>query len=345
MVQQISSYYGHIESQYEQDADGSGSTHSRTKERFPAPWPHFREEVEIRLSEQPQEGLLRLNPGFYGAFDVAAIRPVFVSRMPRHKVEGAAHKETIKGAKALADGIVTVRRPLADLKLDKEGEIANYYMPQSDRLLYEALRARLQAAGGDGAKAFAEPFYKPKADGTPGPLVRKVKLYEKTSLTVPVREGAGVADNDSMVRIDVFCVPGDGYYWVPIYVADTLKAQLPNRAVVANKPYSEWKEMKEEDFLFSLYPNDLIEVEHKKALKLTVVNNKSTLAKNILLPKALVYYMGGNISSACIVVRTPEGAYEIQSLGVKTLKSIKKYQVDVLGNYNEVKKETRQTFR
>jgi CRISPR-associated endonuclease Csn1 len=345
MVQQISSYYGHIESEYEQDEDGSGSTHSRTKERFPAPWPHFREELEIRLSEQPQEGLLRLNPMFYSAFDVTSIRPVFVSRMPRHKVEGAAHKETIKGAKALADGIVTVRRPLTDLKLDKEGEIANYYMPQSDRLLYEALRARLQAAGGDGAKAFAEPFYKPKADGTPGPLVRKVKLYEKTSLTVPVRNGAGVADNDSMVRIDVFCVPGDGYYWVPIYVADTLKAQLPNRAVVAFKPYSEWKEMKDEDFLFSLYPNDLIEVEHKQALKFVLANAKSTLPKTINAKKALVYYVSGGISVGSITVETPENAYTIKSLGVKTLKSIKKYQVDVLGNYYEVKKEPRQTFR
>jgi len=29
---------------------------------------------------------------------------------------------------------------LTDLKLDKNGGIANYYMPQSDRLLYEALK-------------------------------------------------------------------------------------------------------------------------------------------------------------------------------------------------------------
>jgi len=31
--------------------------------------------------------------------------------------------------------------------------------------------------------------------------------------------------------------------------------------VVAHKPYSEWQEMREEDFVFSLYPNDLVYVD------------------------------------------------------------------------------------
>lgn len=112
-----------------------------------------------------------------------------------------------------------MRKALTELKLDKDGEIKDYYMPSSDTLLYEALKAQLRRFGGDGTKAFAEPFYKPKADGTPGPLVRKVKTTEKATLTVPVHGGA--ASNDTMVRVDVFLVPGDGYYWVPVYVADT----------------------------------------------------------------------------------------------------------------------------
>ena len=37
-------------------------------------------------------------------------------------------------------------------------------MPSSDTLLYEALKAQLRRFGGDGKKAFAEQFYKPKAD-------------------------------------------------------------------------------------------------------------------------------------------------------------------------------------
>ena len=346
MIRQISSYYGHIEGEYMQAPDGSGSVHSRTKQGFPAPWPRFRDELILRLSDQPQEGLLAVNPLFYETVDIRAIKPVFVSRMPRRKVTGAAHKETIKGAQALDAGFVVTKQPLASLKLDaKTGEIQGYYNPSSDTLLYEALKARLRLFGGDAKKAFAQPFYKPKADGSAGPLVRKVKLYEKANLTVLVHGGSGAANNDSMVRIDVFFVPGDGYYWVPVYVADTLNPQLPNRAVVAFRPYSEWKEMREENFLFSVYPNDLLWVEHKKSLTFTIQNKDSTLDKTWETPHAFVYFVSGGISTASLTVRTHDNTYAIPSLGVKTLKSLKKYQVDVLGNCTEVKKEPRQRFR
>ena len=69
---------------------------------------------------------------------------------------------------------------------------------------------------------------------------------------MPVHKGNGVADNGGMVRVDVFFVEGEGYYLVPIYVADTKKAELPNRAIVANKQYEEWKEMRNEDFVTSV---------------------------------------------------------------------------------------------
>ena len=101
-----------------------------------------------------------------------------MSRMPKRKVTGAAHKDTIKSAKALDDGYAIVKRSLTDLKLNKFNEIDNYYMPQSDTLLYEALKAQLLKFDGDAKKAFAEPFHKPKSDGTPGPIVNKVKLRE-----------------------------------------------------------------------------------------------------------------------------------------------------------------------
>ena len=140
-------------------------------------------------------------------------------------------------------------------------------------------------------------------------------------------------------------MPGDGYYWVPLYVADTLKPELPNRAVVAHKPYSEWQEMREEDFVFSLYPNDLVYVEHKSELKFTVQNADSTLEKTRTQASAFVYFVSGGISGGTITVRTHDNSYGIPSLGLKTLKSLCKYQVDVLGNVFPVHKETRQKFR
>lgn len=346
MVQQISGYYHRIEGEYQQSPDGTYSVHTRTGERFPAPWPHFRDELIQRLSQEPQQNLMQWNPVFYSNFDVKSIRPVFVSRMPQHKVTGAAHKETIKSPKALQDGFLIVKHPLTDLKLNKKtGEIEGYYQPSSDKLLYEALRARLLEFDGDGKKAFTEPFYKPKADGTQGPLVRKVKLCEKASLCVPVHGGNGAADNDSMVRVDVFFVPGDGYYMVPIYVSDTKKKELPNRAVVAAKKYAVWKVMENKNFIFSLYPDDLIAVEHKKELAFAVMNKDSTLPAKWETKSTLCYYTGMNISTGAIGVCNHDNSYFIGGLGVKTLTSLKKFEVDILGNVREVKKEQRQSFR
>lgn len=330
MIQRVSRFYTHIET-----SDTRG-------ERFPEPWLRFRDELMQRLSACPQENLMQINPVYYQNVDIASIRPVFVSRMPRHKMTGAAHKETIKGR--LDDAHTVQRRSITDLKLDKEGEIAGYFNPSSDTLLYNALKEQLTAFGGDGKKAFAEPFFKPRADGTPGAQVRKVKVYDKATSMVAVHEGKGVADNDTMVRIDVYFVPGDGYYWVPIYVADTVKPELPNKAVVAYKNYDEWKEMDEENFLFSLCQNDLVYLERKSAIKFKVKNSESTLEKEIVRNKGIVYFEGGDISTAAISVTTPEDAYFSRGLGFKTLQKVQKYQVDVLGNYTLVKKEKRQNF-
>lgn len=311
-------------------------------EYFPEPWPRFRDELMQRLSACPQENLMQINPVYYQNVDIASIQPVFVSRMPRHKMTGAAHKETIKGR--LDDAHTVQRRSITDLKLDKEGEIAGYFNPSSDTLLYNALKEQLTAFGGDGKKAFAEPFFKPRADGTPGAQVRKVKVYDKATSMVAVHEGKGVADNDTMVRIDVYFVPGDGYYWVPIYVADTVKPELPNKAVVAYKNYDEWKEMAEENFLFSLCQNDLIRIESKRTMKFKVQNSDSTLEKETQMNCGLTYFEGGNISTGAITVTTHDNAYIVGSLGFKTLQKVQKYQVDVLGNYTLVKKEKRQNF-
>ena len=73
-----------------------------------------------------------------------------------------------------------------------------------------------------------------------------------------------------MIRIDVFYVEDDGYYFVPIYVADTKREKLPNKAAVAMKPYNLWKEMKDENFVFSLYPGDLVRIQSRKGIKLNL---------------------------------------------------------------------------
>lgn len=314
------------------------------KDNFPEPWPRFRQELEARVSEDPEEAIRRLRLPAYE--NVGEIKKPFVSRMPRRKVRGAAHKETVRSGKLREDGYTILKTDLSALKL-KNGEIEGYYRPESDRLLYEALKKRLEAFGGKGKEAFKTLFYKPKADGTPGPLVKKVKIIEKSSLNVPVHKGKGIAYNDTMVRIDIFGVNEKGknaYYFVPVYVSDTVKKELPCRAVVSKKPYEEWKVMDDKDFLFSLYPNDMIHVVAKTPLSFTVAEG-ADLAPKIETKDTYVYYKKAAISVGTITVINHDNSYGIKSMGIKTLLQLEKCEVDVLGNISVVKQEKRQGFR
>ena len=273
------------------------------------------------------------------------VRPLFVSRMPTRKISGAAHLDTIKGKAAHEEGILVKRVPLQNLRL-KDGEIENYYRPEDDPALYQALVQRLEAHHGNANAAFSTPICKP---GTASP-VRKVKVQEKATLSVPVHGGKGQAANGGMVRIDIYRVAEDGYYLVPIYVADTVKAELPCRACVAKKPYEEWKPMKKEDFQFSLYPNDLILITDRKQMELTRNTSGGKEESNRLPVKRhayeqeLLYYSTCNISKGNVEGRTHDNAYLFDK-GIKTLKCIEKYQVDMLGRTSRVGKEVRQKFR
>lgn len=313
-------------------------------DKFPLPYKWFRDELKMRCSDNPSF-VLSQNPLPNYASD-EDVKPIFVSRMPRRKVSGSAHKETIRKPYEQNGVRYTVSRvPITSLKLDKDGEIKDYFNPEADMLLYNALKNRLAAFGGNAQKAFEEDLYAPKGKGKTGPLVKKVKIIEKATLTVPVLEDTAVADNGSMVRVDVFFVENEGYYLVPIYVSDTVKKKLPNKAIVAYKSYDEWKVMNDKDFVFSLYPNDLIKVKSKKDMKLSLVNKDSTLAKNISSKEFFYYYKSTGISTGSITVINHDNTYTIPSLGVKTLLSIEKYQVDVLGNITKVTKEKRMGFK
>lgn len=298
--------------------------------RFPAPWERFRQELEARLSDNPAEEIARLHLATYDSEE--EIKPVFVSRKQTHKISGAAHEATIRSAKKPGGSIS--KKPLTSLSLNKKtGEIEGYYAPESDRLLYEALKKRLEEFDGNAEKAFAEPFYKPKRDGTRGPLVKKVKIYEKKTITVPV--GGGNADNGSMIRVDVFYIEDDGYYYVPIYTADVIKDELPNKAVVRRKLPKDWKKMDDRDFLFSMYPNDLLYIESRRGIKLKTKKGSSR-QEEIVRKIGLYYFKGLNIATNALFIITHDNGYEQPSLGGKTLSCLKKYTVDALGNYSEV---------
>lgn len=322
------------------------------EDRFPEPWQGFRRELDARVSHEPAAKLRAMRVKNYTEEDLKEVKPIFVSRMPCHTVRAGAHEETIRSSKGLADGLIIQKVALPKLKLTNDGmAIKDYYNPDSDKLLYNALLTRMQECKKKGEKPFDVPFYKPRADGSPGPLVKKVKIVKKTDAYVKVNGGKGVADNGDMLRVDVFYRAegrGKGYYLIPIYAADVVKEELPNKAIVAHKPYEAWIDMKSEEFLFSLYQNDLIYIESEKGVDLNSVskiNDNKKMSVKIKERAMFGYYQGVNRSTSAITIINHDNTYQQTSLGVRNIKKIKKMQVDVLGRIVEAPNEGRKDFK
>jgi len=314
----------------------TGEIMREVREYFPEPWGHFRDEVEARLGRDPAAAVRGLP--HYDEEYIHTIRPIWVSRAPRRRSRGALHQETIRSAKYLAVSKSVLRTSLENLKLSHLSPMKKSGKANEETLvgledprnagLVEALRKRLEACDGDGKKAFAAPFHKPRRDGSNGPLVRKVKIFSVQKGGVPVR--GGIADHTRMWRVDVFEKEGK-YYLVPIYQSDRKKgATLPDRAATQGKKREEWTLIDASfNFRFSLCLNDMVRL---------ATRNRTFFG----------YFAGMNISTAAIDIWShdrnlqegKEGLY--QSLGVKTgILAFEKFHVDVLGQVFPAKWEVR----
>ena len=299
------------------------------KTHFPQPWKFFTQEVMIRVFGKPDG-----EPEFEEADTPEKLRallaeklpsrpeaiheyvmPLFVSRAPNRKMSGQGHMETVKSVKRLNEGISVLRVPLTQLKLKDLEKMVNR---EREPKLYAGLKARLEAHKDDPVKAFAEPFYKHDKAGNRTQQVKAVRVEQVQKTGVWVRNRNGIADNATMVRVDVFEKAGK-YYLVPIYSWQVAKGILPDRAVVAYAEEENWTVMDESfKFKFVLYANDLI--------KLTAKKNEF-----------LGYFVSLNRATGAIDIRTHDtdstkGKNGIfQSVGVKTALSFQKYQIDELG--------------
>lgn len=276
---------------------------------FPEPWKYFRQDITIRVfDDNPTSALEKMLPDRPQA-NHEFVQPLFVSRAMTQKMSGQGHMETIKSAKRLDEKISVIRIPLTQIKLK---DLDNMVNREREKDLYESLKTRLTDFNDDPAKAFTEPFYKKG-----GQQVKAIRIEQVQKSGVFVRQN-GIADNASMVRVDVFIKQGK-YFLVPIYTWQVAKGILPNKAVVAYKDEEEWEEMDENSqFQFSLYPNDLLEVVTKK-------------------DKFFGYYAGLDRATGGISIRehdleqTKGKAGLYRGIGIKTAISVTKYQVDVLG--------------
>lgn len=325
--------------------------------QLPPPYDEFIKELKIRsridynhlnFTEQEKLELALLG---YSEQDLQQAKPIFVSKMKNVKFTGPIHRETMMSSREYQQTKRLIKSiPIQKLTIDNvheeiplkedkypEFSISNYYRPQDDRLLYLKLKNYLIE---NKCKNIPDDviFYKPKKDGTDGPIVKNVKVYEKSSSCVVTKNGAGV--NEKMHRIDLF-KKDNKFYLCPVYMSDVYAKKLPNKIIEINK---DWIEIDDSyEFLFSLYQNDLIKVISNKELSLSknFKNVNSQKPDKISSNEFLLYYNSTGISGASIKVLTHDNCYKKDSLGVKTLLSIEKYYTDIMGNIYKAPKEQR----
>jgi len=299
-------------------------------ERFPQPWPEFRDEVLARLAPDPKAALGDRFP----AYDLEArqaLRPLLVSRPPKRRAAGAIHEDTVRSVASHLGAVTSSTRVrLEKLTLERLESVVGASDPRNGGLM-ALLRQRLQEHGGNGQKAFgpqAPPVHKPLHDGTPGPIVRAVKIAERQNGGVRVR--GGIANQASIWRVDVFG-KGGKFYLVPIYVADQRKRiPVPDRAATAGATPPEWTRMDESyEFRFSLFSDDLVRFKTKKI-------------------DMLGYFAGVDVNTASIRLRAHDRdrrvgkGGELRSLGVKLgVECFEKLHVDVLGRCFRARPERR----
>lgn len=275
----------------------------------PAPWETFRNDAKTAV---------------FGPKNADGKRAggIFVSRMPVRKITGAAHQETIRSIRK-SDGKIIQRVKLAGLS---PAMLENIVDKERNIKLYTLLKERLDAHGGKADKAFAEPVYMPVKDASKvAPRVNSVRIQTSEKSGIKINEG--LASNGDMIRVDVFR-KDDKFQLVPVYVHHFAQKKLPNRAIVAFKSEEEWPEMQDEDFLFSLYRNDLVRIKSKKE-------------------DFIGYYVGAHRGTGSINIRAHDNDPDFgkdgvkEGIGVKTLLAFEKYSVDYFGNKHRILREQR----
>lgn len=320
---------------------------------LPYPYKEFINELDARVMDEPvlMQNKLRLL-GFNENYLMNA-KPFVVSRMTSRKAKGCINEATVFSSKyadnkypTVCDGnnVIVKRTALANLKLDKNGEINGYFQPEGDVALYNALKQRLVEFDGDAKKAFATPIRKPCNSGQ-GNIVRTVKTYETyTGGGMLLEKNKGIVKNDGMIRVDLYSKDGK-YFGVPVYVADLYRGELPKRAATANKPQNEWREMDDTyTFEMSIYQDDLLRIESKKGIELKkkkdVENSAKATSKTIT--DDFVYFIGFNRATGAMEIEDTSGCYYKDSVGIQNVGKITKCEIDVLGNVQEIKKRLKQ---
>lgn len=357
MIQKIGSWYrsrelldlgnGYIEPPDAVQDDGINSIgHISQRSPFPYPWELFREEVNERVFASELDKLkdnLKNRCG-YSDEELKTVRTLFVSRTCEKIGKGALHKATLyrQTDEMAKENIVVKKVPLQDLKYADISEIVD--AATRNKNLCNAIRNRFESychsngkklenlSTSDYKKIFSEdaPMHMPNSEGIEdlkNPIIKSVRIKDKVT---GFHVHGGLAENINIIRVDVF-KKNNKYYCIPIY---PYQKKLSCRACIANKDEREWTLIDDTyEWCFSLRQNDLIRIFLKRGNK-----NISYFGYFNSFDRAT-----GAISILLHDRQKLEGTKngEIRGIGIKTALSVKKYQVDVLGNYYLAQPEPR----
>lgn len=302
----------------------------RFKIRFPQPWEGFRDDILTILAEEPvAEAILNKvqnnSPTDY----------LLVSRVPRYTITGEAHESTVrKKAGITKDGkvITTKRVHLRDINFDENGDF-EMIGKETDIATYETIKNHYLAFNKHAKTAFAEenlPFkpIKEGKDPSKANKIKKVTVPGQTKSFVRAVNG-GVANNGNLVRIDIF-KRENKYVMVPIYVADIVLPELPNKYVKSGKGYELWPELDQHcKFEFSLFPNDVVYIEYE---------NKE---------KSLLHFASVDISGnkiECKKINAPSDKRN-HRFALGSIVTLRKLRSGILGDLKIILQEKRRAFK
>lgn len=291
--------------------------------KFPEPWDRFREEVDWRtrvISTNDLRSKMR-NFDSYDDDFVEQLRPIFISRVPRRKTTGQAHKETIRSPKVKDDNQRTTRMFLKNVK---RKDVENSVLAESDKWLYDKLLERLDANGDNPEKAFAEPVYKndKKTDKNGKPLspVTAIKVYSTQPSGFLVNGGKAFVNNGSMVRIDVYQKTNPKgkieHFFVPVYthqIPDEKRGEKITKILPAPKGFTDV----DDTFIkiTSLHPNDYARfVFGNKIEEGYYVGYGVAAGQAVILP-----HFAADKSQKNLLSISPRSATKIQRLDISVL--------------------------
>lgn len=238
-----------------------------SSDHFPEPWKDFRKEVRKRTLNTDLATLHNELCGLEKYEDDEfrlSVKPIFVSRMPRRKGTGPAHKETIRSPKVKDNDQRTVRMPLTKIK---RKDVENSALKESDKWLYTELLRRLDAHGDNPEKAFAEPVYKNNKqldkNGKPLSPVSTIKVYSTQPSGFYLNNKRAFVNNGSMVRLDVYQKSNKKgkieHFFVPVYVHQIGKGKSVSTKILPTpKGFTDIDETFTK--VCSLYPNDYVRI-------------------------------------------------------------------------------------